>query len=717
MPSFPLYHQAKEDLKNVMVELTDEQEEQRCRDQDIVNALDDYQAPFRERWLRNGALYNLIQTGTDDVLSNWYLGWARILINHSVAMMSEGMPEADFEPVGPSDHKKRILWNALVKHVLNKCNWPAHQRLWLIDNHVFGTGVIKSYAELPMRKRRYQKADGTFEERFMRDFRRAKVGLRQRSPFRCMRSPWIADPDDVPVAVEKETMTWNAFAIKYGNAVNADGTKKYDTDQVPVGSHALLTHLYDENEDKIGTYCVSWGGEPEAKETYSQCPERELGYPIYYKPLSRYKFIDQGRTLVGGANVPGMTPLSFSIFEDQLDGDFETHAVYGMGIPQIIEGPEAIMQGLVNMTVDNVRLQNMVPISFTPNQGSAPSFPDVDVRTMYSGLILDGQFQASPLGVGNVAENQVLWDWLKFIMYQLTGINPDQITGDSLKTAYQSGLLVRQMNMRAKSRISAWERGPLKRSFTNLLADTLSELTVGDWEAITEEEVKTIEERIASDDMTGEDYDDGTRVGDGIKKRKLHFYFPVHGYKFREDFKGKNKTRTLEPNGTDNTLIEDKNMVGDTSYLPATEKTLMPSGRIESVLEFDVHVDGSTMLVDLQVQDMEMMGNVLQKGVELKPYIPEISLKKQYLAYGKRAGFEEDDLFERGTESSETQKSVQDAIDYLVKMKSSNNANVQTPPPTSPAPAPATPGGGPTAHQPGESQPEGPVNDLAAGTV
>ena len=47
MPSFPLYFDAKEDLKHVTVELTDEQQRLREQDSEIYQALDVYQEPYR----------------------------------------------------------------------------------------------------------------------------------------------------------------------------------------------------------------------------------------------------------------------------------------------------------------------------------------------------------------------------------------------------------------------------------------------------------------------------------------------------------------------------------------------------------------------------------------------------------------------------------------------------------------------------------------------
>lgn len=727
MPLFPLYFEAKEKLKDVKVKLTDEQERQRCEDRELIEALDQYQAPFRERWLRNAALYNMVQSGTDDPVANFYLGWARILINHSVATMNEGEPEGAFSPFGPADGKLAVLWQSLVKHSLNKSNWRAQQRLWLIDNHVFGGATLKAFSELPMRKKTYERADGSLKHRFVRDFRKAKVGLRQRSPFRTMRSHFVADPDDVPIGVERELHTWNSFAMKYGNAILPNGDKKYDTAQIPVGSHVRVVHIYDEDGNRLTSYACSYGGKPES--TYENEPSiGELGYPMYHKPLSRYKFMDQGRSLTGGANVPGMTPLAFSIFDDQYDSDSETHALYGMGIPQLIEGPEEIMHGLVNQSLQNLTNKNTVLVGYEPNSKDSPSYLDVDLSEAYSGLMVDGKITTHPLGVSDIGSNQAMYDWVKLLMYQLAGTNPEQLTGDKLQTAFQSGLLVRQMNMRAKARINSWAGGPLKRAWTLLLANCLSEYTVEEWEEITEEDASEMAKAIENDEMTGEDFDEEEVTNDDGSKQKIykkrhHFWFPVPGRKFREDFTGENKKRTLSYNSTKNTLIEDHTMKQDVSHVPAELKYLLPDGKIERILEFDVVMDGKPMLGDMKIQDMEMMNAAVQTSITIASVSKEVAdgldWKKIHLASVKPAGLIEKDLYKNEGSKSKLLDAAQKAQQEIEAILTSPTPDASPVASSPAAPAPQAPANAGRPATP-QAQPPGPpavLGNLANGLV
>lgn len=658
------------------VVLTEDQSRKRDQYRNTIKAMDDYYAPYRERWRNNGAIFNLIQQGTDDVTSNWYMGWARILINHAMAMMTAGNPIGSFKPFGNNDYKMEILVSSLVEYYVNRCNWNAHQRLWIQDILTFGNGVTDSYSDTPMKSIKVMRGEKVVN-RIVQDLRRSKVGIRRKSPFRAMRSHFISDPDDVPFSTDTEEGTWDQLILRYDNVFTQNGTKKYDLSQLPVGSHYRIVKIYNETGNCMHMYCTTYGGKPES--TVEKCPPIwDLGYPIYEDAMSHYKFTENGKTEIRGLNSAGMSPLAFATYEDQLDADMETYATIGMGIPQIIAGPEAVMHGLVNMSIDNERLRSTVPISYEPNSQDSPSALSLDIRDMYSGLVIDGKITPQPLGLSSAGSNQVMWDWLKFIIYQLTGINPEPLTGDSLSTAYQSGLLVRQMNMRAKAKIAAWQSGPLNRAWTVLGANALSRVTVEEWEEITEDDAKRIQEAIKADEMTAEDYQEEMDEGVIVHKKRVHTYIPVKGYKLREDFTGKNKKRTLNAkNIQDNTLIEDPDMQGDTSHVIASEKYLFPSGAVETVFRYQVGVDASGMLQDLKTQDVEMYKNAIgnaQVIANLKPndpsFINSLDQKKMFIASIEPTGLTEEDVFVNQTDASAVHTAFKDAVDQLNKENS-----------------------------------------------
>ena len=327
-----------------------------------------------------------------------------------------------------------------------------------------------------------------------------------------------------------------------------------------------------------------------------------------------------------------MVPLCFGSFNDQLDKSLKTHAVYGMGIPQLIDGPEAVMQALFNMTIDNMRLKNTVPIAYKSFDGKTSL--DIDMGMMYSGMLVDGEISAQPLGTADVSSNGIMWEWINNICIWLTGINFQQLGGDSSKTAFEFAQRIRANNQRAEKRIRQLENGPLKRAGMLLLANGLSETTTEEWEDLTEMQVEDIAGRIGSKDVPAQDYE--FNQGKPVKRR-VHSYIPVKGHKFREDFKtpGQPGKRQLNYGKTNNTLIRDNDLEGDTSYVPATKEYLYPTGDIESILHFNVKVDGRRMLGDLKAQDMEMMDKIgayftnrFMAFAQMPDQLPDVDMKK-----------------------------------------------------------------------------------------
>lgn len=718
---YQFYFDAKRE-NNPLVDLTEYEEKKRREDYEAISAQKEYHASFHDKWKSAGALYNVIQEGsTDDRISNFYIGLARMVIDTGIGMMTEGEPEFDFDPVGPQDVKKVILWKALVKKILSDCNYKAHQEKWLTDMHVFGPGVMEVYTQLPMRTKRYEHDDGSIEEKLVRDFRRPKVGIRHRSIWHAYRNSNIIDPDDVPTGGYTEHITRNQLVQNYMNVLLPNGKPKYkNLDKLPVTSHYKIEPYFDELQDAYRIYCLGYGTTPEG--AYEECPDLELGIPIFDKPLCIYRMTKEvdGKkvTVSNGANVPGMVPLCFGNFNDQLDSDFKTHAVYGMGIPQLIDGPEAVMQAMFNMTVDNMRLKNTVVIGYEGKDGKTSA--DLDNLMYYSGQFVDGQVNPQSMGIADITSNTVLWEWLNNICIWVTGINFQQLGGDSSKTAFEFAQRIRANNQRAEKRIRSLENGPLKRAGLLLLANGLSELTVEEWTELSEGQVEEIAGKIASNDVTADDYE--TEGGKPVRKREM-LQIPVEGKKFREDFRGKNKKPSLDYNRTDNTLIEDKDLPGDVSYVPAREKYLLPTGDIESIMQFTVRVDGKRMLGDQKAQDIEMYSKLMTDGFPLQQagLLPNVDFEKMYLEEVDFIGIDRKKVT-KGAEQSKILSAAEKALEETEQIVSQPpNAQVpmaQAGSPVAPSasPAPAGPGG-PTSSAPQAGGPPAAFTATAAGTI
>jgi hypothetical protein len=712
----PLYFEPKE--KKAMSDLKESELLDRKNDTESVKNQKEYNHSFHDRWARGGGLYNLIQeANTDDRMSNIYLGLARIITDKSVSMMSAGTPTFDFDPIGPTDYKKAVIWKALVEHVLNQNNFRSKLRQFIIDLHVFGSSVFEVGVQTPFKSRRRMK-NGEYVRTVVRDFLRPKVFIRQRSIFTTYRNPTVEDPDDVPTGGFTEELTRDQFVIKYMSVELPNGKPKYkNLNLIEHTSHYRLEHVFSEMGDSYRIYVYAYGSKPDGK--IISTDGNDLGIPIFDKPLTRSRYTEtiggKDVTMSTGVNLQGIVPLCFGQFADQMDADFKTHSLYGMGIPQIIDGPEAIMQALFNMTVDNMRLKNTVPLSYKGNQGD--TYPDLDNFSFYSGQFIDGEISAHPLGIADISSNSVMWDWINNLSMWSTGVNFMQLGGDTSKTAFEFAQRIRANNQGAMERITALENGCMKRLGSLLLASALAELTVDEWEALTEKEANQIADRIADNDpdITAEDYKmDGN--GMPIERRRFEM-IKVNGRKFKESF-SVSKKRTLDYTGTSNTLIEDKSMPGNTSYVPAVAEYMYPLGDISSALQFDCRVDGKTMLGDIKVQDRETFSSLMTTGAEMVGAglltQEDIDFPRMYEKFIEFGGVDPQDI----RPSEEESEMIQKTRKTLESMKNFPPSNVQSSTMVPQAAAPVQAGPNLSATQSiAQSAPQGNLQAVASGTI
>jgi len=687
MPLYPYGYEDKE-LSKVMVDLTEQEEEDRKNDYEEIKNSKEYRDKHKAKWILGGMSYNVLQEGTpNDRVSNIYIGLGRMIIDQGIATMSEGEPEFDYDPLGPSDGKKNILWKAAVKMVLSQCNYKSHQDKFLTDFHVFGPGVFEAYTQMPTRTIREENEDGSLTSRLVRDFRRSKVGVRHVSPFHCWRNPNVMDPDEVPSCGKEEFLTRNQFIQNYANSyiINGKGEQvpKYKNMTLALsqtGSHFKVTRQENEIGDSIRIYALAYGNKPEG--TPEAVPEFELGIPIFDKPLKIKKIKTKDGWRSSGLNALGMTTLCFGANNDMYDEGYETHSLYGMGIPQLIEGPDMALQAFTNMNFDNMRLANTVAISYKPYDGK--TYLDFDNAQFYSGMKVDGDIVATPFGQVKLSENSWMNEWLNETCISLTGVNFRQLVGDDMKTAFQAGLRVRQNNQRAMKRIKSLENGCFKRMGTLLLSNILSELTVEEWEDMTEEQVAAAASKISKNEATAEDY----KELDGLKpKRRVQMYIPVEGKKYREDF-NTTKKRKLDYNATDNTLIEDPQMPVDVSYVPMDKKYLYPVDDIESIIHFNTRVEGKHMLGDTKVQDMEMYEKLINMAVMLQQsgVLPDVDFKSLFSEVVKYVGADERKVFNSTDDKSKMLKIARDIQQQM-------ETELTSPPPNAPManPTPALP--------------------------
>ncbi len=648
---YDFYYQAK--MKGTMpqVFLTKDEETNRRNDYQDIIGMKDHHAQQHDNWAKAGNFYNIVQSGEGaDSVSRFAIGLSRTIIDTGIAMMNEGEPEGAFSPINPSDKNISILWDALVKHQLKKCNWKAHQKLWTTDLHIFGSSPIECFTQPVTRRKGEDPA--TF---FIRLATQARTGIRHRPIWYTFRNPNTLDPDAVPsCAWEEPFVTRGEWVTKY--AARPDFI---NCDQVKIASKYKLTHIVNEYENIHRVYCLPYGVMSEAY-MEPQPQWYELGIPVYDRALT-------------DLNPLGMCPMSFGIFNDQLTPDYKLHSLYGMGIPQLIEGMEMIMEGLFNMTIDNLRYKNTVPVGYQPYQGQT-DYPDLDNIILESGRVYPGTFSAQSIGMADIQSNQALWEWINNLCIWITGYNFQQLGGDTSKTAYEFAQRLRANSQRAASRLTSLENGPLKRSWTLLLANSLQQITKEEWQEVTNTQAKDIAELLGSGSTAINDY---TFENGQVKQKKFVEYFPVQDYQIRETFT-KSKKRKLDTNATDdsNTIsfVEKK---GESSLVAAVPEHLFPSGQIAQMLAFTVDVVSKTMLGDMKIQDQQAINNVLASGTNLMQSVPQITPELMFSLWkqgAEDAGLDVESAMD-GKEDSPILKAAKEALAKIQSLKSSPPQN------------------------------------------
>ena len=601
MPDFPFYNEAEDRPVRHESQLTREEINNKAQDQEDTRYMREYRrnTGFDGNARRAMAIYNVIQTASpDDEISRILLGYIRMIIDKGMEQMTEGEPDFGFEPLGPSDHMKTIIWKHMMKMIMSESNYKVNQEIFMRDYFVMGSGVMEVYTDYPKRTIRVPKDDG-FEEVVVRDHRRPKVGIRALNPLDCWRNPNVSDTTQVPSCLKRRVITWNQFAQDYGRAVLANGKPKYkNLDMIKAGSHVCIYEYQDEIRDVFRIYARPFGNESDGN---ARMPtDEDLGIPILDKPLKIHEVKVGGVTKRSdGLNILGMCNMRWGTLFDQYDINYSgQHSVYGMGLFQRLEGEDQILQTAFNLNLDNYRWSNTVALNYQGD--SFDSYIDVDANRLYGGELIDGRIEPQPLGINRIGDFQAMHELIDRLVITATGINFNQIVGDTSKTAFEFAQRMRQANRSAEQRLQRLENETFKPIGKLALSAALSELTVPEYEAMTETQVESARERVKTGKATVQDFRD--LEGENPERRVMRF-IPVKGEKIREDF-SQTKKRKLDFNSADNTLVFDKSMQGNTSYIPLVEEHIVPAEYIESGLLPDVVVDSKRMLGDMKAQDV-----------------------------------------------------------------------------------------------------------------
>lgn len=622
---FPFYHQIPDNERTGEKPMEGLEAVYKAEDQEDCKYMREYRrdSGWDDRAKRGQRIYNVLQTySPEDEISKLFIGYVRTNIDQGINTMSEGEPDFNFEPFGPSDHMKTIVWHHLIKMVLSDCQYKLHQETFFRDYFVMGCGVFEVFIDYPQRTLRVpnDKFPGGYEHIIIQDHRRPKVGVRAVNPINCWRNPNIDATNAVPSCLRRRIITWNQMAQDFGRCKLPGGIEMYkNMDKLAKGSHACVYYYQDEIRDIYRIYIKTFGTESDGKPTIPS--DDDLGICVLDKSLKIHERVISGQVLRStGLNIPGKCSLMWGILFDKYDKDYTgNHSVYGMGLPERIEAENVAIQGMFNQHLDAVRWAGTSVLNYVGN--NADSYMDVDANRLYGGELIDGTITPMPLGIsrpGDFQANQLMMD--NFVI-PATQINHNQMVGDNSKTLGEFALRIRQASRGAEQRLTRLEIEVYKPLGSLLLANCLTTLTDDEYEALTEEQVGSAKESIKDSKKPVGDYQNlnSTDPSKPAKKRYMR-YIPMKGEKIREDFTVTKKRKlaynadyaayTDEDTGktdrrTTNTLIHDKNMQVETSYVPLVKEYVYPAEYIESGLMPDCIVDSRRMLADIKNQEQK----------------------------------------------------------------------------------------------------------------
>lgn len=656
MKNLQFFHE-KEDAEPINL-TKDEQYDLDADWEDILNQRK-YRDKQAEKWRWAGSVYNVLQNAQpDDRISQITLGWIRSYIDTGIAQMTAGEPEFDYDALGPSDGARTMLWKNLVSTVMNRSNFGSHQKIAMTDSHVFGPGVFEVYQQRPYRTIRVPDGDG-YKEKVIIDHRLPRVGVRAISPFRVTRNPNVSDPNEVGSCTKEEILSWNQFVQKYGRCLNAEGKLKYkNIHGIKKGSHVKITVYQDEIRDVYRIYALSYGNENDGE---AETAPEGLGIPIFDRPLKIHDIYSKKGEIIRsvGLNIPGMCNLVFMPYADKLNEDYQTHDIYGMGLPEHMEGLDTFMQTAFNMTVDNWRMGNTVVLDIDSRDGTIPDF---DANSYYGGEYVNAKVTPQTLGQDRSINFDSMYEIIQKVTIPATGININQIAGDTSKTAFEFAQRIEANNKRSEMRLKEWEQGPLKRLGTLLLSASISELTVHDLEAVREQDYSKILTDIDKGRATRDDFE---FEGGKPVQRKTRYYIDMKGMK--ESFTPKRKSRSLNPDSSENTLVKDRKNPDAVYKIPVTEEYVIPDWYVESGILFDTKVDSKRMITNKKIRDAQAMQAVIQNFltlIQVDPTLIEtVDIPKLFDQILRLADLDTDDILkdQNQTETGKILKQIQAA--------------------------------------------------------
>ena len=677
----PFYH-SKEKEELINTKMTDAEETQKSYDLQDFKVMRDYRKDcgWEKQALRGIKIYNVVQTAqpTDEV-SRIFIGYTRTQIDKGIEQMSSGEPDFDFELIKNTDKKQHHIWRELMAKMLSDCHYRVQQDLFFRDYFTMGCGVFEVYTDYPQRTIRIPNADGTFTEKVIRDRRKPRVGVRALNPFACWRNPNIGDTTDVPSCVKRRVLTYDQFIQEFGRSFDQKGKPRYkNLDKVKKSPYVIIYNYQNELTDSYRLYALPTGDEFGLPATIT---DDDLGIMIYDTPLKIHNIkLNNLIERSCGVNIQGTCTMRWGTFFDVYDASNATysgnHSVYGVGLPKRIEGEDMILQTLFNQHLDNERWASSYALNYKGN--NADSYIDIDANRLYGGEFIDGEITPMPLGYSRPQSFEAMKNTLDTFVIPATGINHQQIVGDTSKTAFEFAQRIKQANASAEQRLMRLENELFSQIGNMLFAASLTELTVEEWEDITAEEYKR---ELKNKENAIDDYKMVNTPNGKKYQKRTHEYVKIPKLGMIERFDGKDRKRKINPNAIDgSSLVIDPELIGQDTFIPIVREYVYPIGMIENDILPRVIVDSKRMLKDKKAQSAQEFNSMLSILFQLQQLgWSNLDLEKVATIVLDFGGQSEQNLLKDAVDGSDEadRKKLLEQMSSLINPN--NNASIQLP--------------------------------------
>ena len=637
----------------------------------------DYRSKFTPDWEKAAKGWNLLAEPIDDPnVSNVLFPFARMICTASLTAMSKGRPGFGISPGSTSDYRKvDMLWKPAIDAVMNDSNFDNQQDYFLTDWEVMGNGVYEVFSQTPQRTERIPKTDPNddepeYDEIVRPDYRRPKLGVRYRSPYECGMNPFARTPEEAPSIFFHDAMSWEQFVQNYARVKLPDGKYKYNHTEfvspgriVAIGNDGTLE--YRESDHK-GVIVVCY--QNEIQDVYRLYAN---GVLIFDKPLKKDR-----KKKKAGHNVLGRTSLCFGANWHQYDSNLRTHALYGMGHPALIDALNVLYQAFGNMTVDNMRLANTVPVSFKSFSGVPGTNEEINIKEMYSGYVFKngGEILATPLGQVSLSNYSWYREFLEDSAMYLGRSNFKQLAGETSSTAYELFQKVQANEEGFVFRLNNLEDGCFTKMGELLLGGVMSDLTVEDYENLTEEDVEEIVGKIAAGETSPDDYENllSTDYTKEPPRKKIRFMIPTPGavYKEKPNKDGKYDLESLEE--------VEKYRGKQTGSIPAREKYVesieyAERGGIPKIRAEAKHMLGDNQNVKMaKIKLLADYARVrVMEGMQMPELASEFDMQKLDLEMVHALDLKEDDVMRKTDPVAEMNDEVDGILEQISSFLSS----------------------------------------------